>query len=180
MPTEHEFKYVIDSGLLTDHPESAIAAVASKHIEISQGYLAFSKGMSCRIRSATMPGKKTRWYFTFKQKVSSRVIEIEKKINQRDGEELWPMCVGKLKKDRYELRQGDLCWELDLFKKDNGLYFLMAEVELPEGHPRPKNVHPLLKNYVRFEVPLTDDRFSNKKLGDVEYAQRLYLEFAGK
>lgn len=141
---------------------------------IKQGYLAFSKGMTTRIRCITTL-KKERWYLTFKQKINSRVIEIEKKIDSRDGHDLWDVCVGKLKKNRYAIDNEGVTWELDIFKKGT-LYFILAEVELEEGAPRPKTVPPFLKDYILYEVPLTDDRFSNKRLGDAEYATNLYKQ----
>ena len=101
-------------------------------------------------------------------------IEIEKKIDDRDGQDLWSVCVAKLKKDRYMIEDKGITWELDFFRKGHHLYFVLAEVELPEGASRPKIVPDFLKDYVVYEVPLTDDRFSNKRLGDVDFATNLY------
>ncbi len=52
----------------------------------------------------------------------------------------------------------------------------MAEVELPEGSPPPE-IPFWLSKYVLHKVDLTDGRFSNRILGDVEYATGLYREF---
>lgn len=189
MPTEHEYKMVLSTEFAKDFDHSALRKKAIDHQHIQQGYLVFSKGMTTRIRSIDN-GVKKKWYLTFKQKVGNRVIEIEKKIDERDGVDLWSICVGKLKKDRYvfeanksgKLKSGELehdnkgiKWEVDLFKKGTILYFVLAEVELPEGSPRPKTPD-FLKEYVLYEVPLTDDRFSNKRLGDVEFATNLYQQ----
>lgn len=180
MPTEHEFKYVISMDLLNTYPEEKIRMLADSHIIIKQGYLAFSKGMSCRIRCATESGK-DRWFLTFKQKVTDRVIEIEKRLDNRDGQDLWEIAVGKLTKDRYIIKHTGICWELDLFKMtDGGIYFVLGEIELSEGAPRPKSVPPILKKHVLLEVELTDDRFSNKRLGDVDYARNLYKQMSGE
>jgi hypothetical protein len=112
-----------------------------------------------------------------KQKVTERVIEIEKRLDERDGMELWACCVGKLKKDRYVFNGGHgIMWELDLLKHDGNIYFMLAEVELAEGMPRPKVVPEFMKNHIAFEVPLDDDRFSNKRLGDLTYAKELYSQ----
>ena len=141
---------------------------------IKQGYLAFSKGMTTRIRCITTL-KKERWYLTFKQKINNRVIEIEKKIDSRDGHDLWDVCVGKLKKNRYAIDNKGIMWEVDFFKKEN-LYFILAEVELEEGAPRPKKLPNFLKDHILYEVPLTDNRFSNTNLGDIDFATNLYNE----
>lgn len=137
--------------------------------------MAFSKGMTTRIRHQSEV-KSHKWYLTFKQKVNNRVIEIEKKLDSRDGKDLWDVCVGRLKKTRYIFDNNGEIWEVDLFTKGTHLYFILAEVELPEGAPRPEQVPEFMKDFVVYEVPITDDRFSNKRLGDVEYATNLYTE----
>ena len=80
----------------------------------------------------------------------------------------------KIKKDRYVIEDKGITWELDFFKKGHHLYFVLAEVELPEGAVRPKKVPEFLEDYVLYEVPLTDDRFSNKRLAEVEFSTNLY------
>jgi CYTH domain-containing protein len=175
MPTEYEFKYAISLDLLRQHPEDQLRVLASSLIHIKQGYLAFSKGMSCRVRCSTEWGK-DKWYMTFKQKAAKRVVEIEKKLDERDGNDLWEVAVGKLNKDRHLFPHEGITWELDLFKNDGQVYFILAEIELKEGSPRPKLMPSFLRNHLIYEVPLTDDRFSNKRLGDVNHAKQLYKE----
>ncbi len=175
MPTEHEFKYVLSHEIAKDLDHPTLLKMAREYQHIKQGYLAFSKGMTTRIRGI-QDGEKHKWYLTFKQKVGDRVIEIEKKLDERDGKDLWSVCVGKLKKDRYVIDHKGITWELDFFKKGHHLYFVLAEVELPEGSSRPKFVPDFFKDYVLYEVPLTDDRFSNKRLAEVEFATQLYQE----
>ena len=175
MPTEHEYKYVLS--METD--EKYFKEYCEIHYAIQQGYLAFSDGMSCRVRSIRQSGESdrhTKWFLTFKQKVGDRVIEVEKELDRRDGEGLWSVCVGRLKKDRYVIKDNDdVEWEVDFFKISltNHLYFVLAEVELEEGSPR---IEPplFITLHLLYEVPLTDDRFSNKRLGDVEYTTDIY------
>lgn len=176
MPTEHEFKYVISKDILVEFSEGTLASMAEKVYLIQQGYLYFSKGMSCRIRSITEcdTDKKVKWYMTFKQKVGGRVIEIEKKISARDGKDLWAVAINKLKKTRCVYSHEENEWELDLLETDSGVYFIVAEVELDEGALRPKSMPLFLRRYLKLEVDLDDDRFANKRLGDIEYAKSLY------
>lgn len=141
---------------------------------IKQGYVGFTKGMTTRVRQIKKKNKKPKWYFTFKQKVSNRVIEIEKKIDKRDGQDIWEICLGKLKKIRYIIDHKGISWEIDFFHKGHLLYFILAEVELDEGLPRPDEIPPLLKDHILYEVPLDSDEFSNKRLSDVEYAKKIY------
>jgi hypothetical protein len=67
MPTEHEYKYVISKDLLKETPEALLRVKCEKHLLIEQGYLAYSKGHSSRIRSVTELGR-TKWFHTMKQK----------------------------------------------------------------------------------------------------------------
>lgn len=175
MPTEHEFKYVISLEMASDFDHLSLMKMAKEHQHIKQGYLAFSKGMTTRIRSIDN-GETKKWFLTFKQKVDNRVIEIEKKVDERDGQDLWSICVGKLKKDRYVIENKGITWEVDFFRKGHNLYFILAEVELPEGSKRPNTVPDFLRDYIIYEVPLTDDRFSNKRLAEVEFASNLYQQ----
>lgn len=173
IPTEFEFKYVLSLEVANFYDHKALLKKSSDFLHIKQGYLAFSKGMTLRVRSATSNGKE-KWFLTFKQKVGDRVIEIEKKIDDRDGNDLWDVCIGCVKKDRYIFEDQGLLWELDLFRKGGHLYFVQLEVELREGQPRPKEVPEFLKSFVIYEVPLTDDRFASKRLADIGYASQLY------
>lgn len=175
MPTEHEYKYVVSLDIEQKYSDADLRELSTEVQHIKQGYLAFSKGMTLRVRCLNTSQKK-QWYLTFKQKIANRVIEIEKKLDNRDGKDLWGVCVGRLKKDRYVIEHHGHTWELDFFRKGGYLYFVQAEVELEEGAHRPEEVPDFLKDYIVFEVPLTDDRFSNKRLADVEYAYRLYQD----
>lgn len=182
MPTEHEYKYVLSKDILKQEPALSMASHEIQHIK--QGYLAFSKGMTLRVRCITKGSsdgnEKKKWYMTLKQKVGERVIEIETKISDRDGKDLWSSCVGRLTKDRYVVPYNYHIWEVDFFLKGGQLYFVQAEVELDEGDDRPKEMPPLLKKHLIYEVPLTDDRFSNKRLTDVDYTHRLYKSLTEK
>lgn len=172
MPTEHEYKYVISMNA----DETYFKENCERHFQIQQGYLAFSKGMTCRVRSSRCCKKdKKKWYLTFKQKVGDRVVEVEKKLDDRDGKDLWRVCVGRLKKDRYVVDHEGIKWEVDFFKKGGHLYFVLAEVELEEGASR-TSIPPFLQKWLLHEVALTDDRFGNKRLADVEHATNMYTE----
>lgn len=175
MPTEHEYKYLLDTkiaGTLSQYPQ----------VVIHQGYLATSDSMDCRIRHSIAQNGEEEWTLTFKQKVTGRKVEIEKDLEPRDGMDLWEVSTRKIKKIRHYADNRDrTVWETDLFYNlDTGdLYFAMAEIELPEGSPPPEKLPDFLQKFLLFKVPLTDDRFSNKRLGDMEYAKTLYTEIQG-
>lgn len=174
MPTEHEYKYVLN--------RSIISKIGSNVDYITQGYL---KG-DARIRKITKgftghnPFTKpdAHWYFTFKQKVNDRIVEIETKINERDGSDLMSLCTNLVTKARisYYNKGLDQRWDVDIFYngQEQNIYFVMAEIEMKEGEAAPTSLPHYIKENLLYEVPLTDDRFSSKKLGDVEYASKLY------
>jgi CYTH domain-containing protein len=178
MPTEHEFKFMLRN---SDEVREAIRRLSVKQQVIEQGYLVFSKGNSARIRHLVCDGKK-KWFFTFKHKVAGRVVELEHVIETRDAEDLWRDCMGKLKKTRHILEdKKGRKWEVDFFfNLEGGCYFVMAELELPEGEPAPSDLPRFIKDHLIYDVPLTDRRFSNKKLGDVNYATKLYASLVHK
>ena len=174
MPTENELKY-----LLTLEAEAVAAACASGTRHIRQGYLAFTKGMSLRIRETN----NTRYEMTFKQKANNRVIEIEKKLDERDFEDLWTIACNRLEKIRYDVIVKDKkdekhSWEIDAFKDHNhDTYIVVAEHEMPEGMKSPNFIPSIIKDHLIYAVPRTDDRFASKKIADVKYAQKLFYEY---
>lgn len=138
--------------------------------------------MDLRVRHSLDKNGHEEWVLTFKQKVTERKIEVEKTLSTRDGMDLWEVATSKLKKVRHYADNGDgTVWEIDLFyNPDTGdLYFAMAEIELEEGFPPPDELPDFLQKFLLFKVPLTDDRFLNKRLGDMEYAKNLYTEIRG-
>lgn len=189
MPTENEIKIVIRQDC-----ESFIANQAVRIFSVSQGYLLANRGTSLRLRKLQdgrvifTPLNQARFkqsqralkhFMTFKCSTNggaNRVVEIEKKIDQRDFNDLWPQCMNKLIKLRYILRDSHRqFWEIDFFKThDNKNYFALAELEMPEGQVKPKYIPPFITKCLLHMVPLTDCRFSSKLLADVRYATELY------
>jgi len=179
MPTEHEYKYVLNPECMFEIDD----ILKGEYLLIEQGYLAFSKGTTLRIRKIRKPEKKVKWFFTFKQNVGGRIIEIETKLDSRDGKDLWENCIGKIKKRRYPYDNHVGKWEIDFFEDSTTeVYFSVAEIELEEGAPRPalEQVPEFVKHNIVYEVDLTDERFSNRKLGDVAYAKALYKKIIEK
>lgn len=178
MATEHEYKYLISLDFAKDFPHERMQSMCHEHRSIEQGVVCHGMGMNLRIRKSIIFSR-TQWYMTFKLKdaQSDRLIEVENLLDARDGEDLWRNCYWKLRKDRYVFMEDDKVWEIDFFNGPDGIYFILAEIELMEGSPRPSNVPTFIKDYVVHEVALTDDRFSNKRLGDLEYAKKVYSNF---
>lgn len=168
MPTENEKKFVLDISC----SEKFLKLKKCKLLDVRQGYLMTGKGMSLRFRSVINKKKNKNSYFmTFKCNEGSRIVEIEKKIDERDFNDMWKNCMNKVYKTRIVL-QG---WEIDFFKDHDGNdYFVMAEFEMPEGQEKPENIPLFISQNLVFEVPLNDTRFSSKMISDVRHAKDLY------
>jgi len=136
--------------------------------------------MSLRIRK-TITCDRTRYFMTLKQKSGDRIIEIEKKINERDFTDLWEVALNKLEKIRYDLICDKSKWEVDFFKDHyQHTYFAQAEHEMPEGQLSPKFIPKIINKNLLFAVPIEDDRFGSKRLANVKHAKELYLTLTGK
>jgi CYTH domain-containing protein len=98
--------------------------------EYTQGYLMTGEYRTARVR---MGGGKS--FMTIKGKTEEQTrLEFEYEIPQKDALILLhSLCLQPLiYKTRYLIPQGELCWEVDVFHKENeGL--IMAEIEL--GYP---------------------------------------------
>jgi len=165
IPTENELKFLLN---LECEKDLIDAAKNVRHIH--QGYLAFTKGMSLRVRETNG----NRYELTFKQKIKNRVVEIEKKIDLRDFTDLWNISVNKLEKIRYDIEDNGL-WEVDVFKDHfHKSYIIVAEYEMPEGMEHPKVIPKIIKKNLLYAVPKDDVRFASKKIANLKYAQKLY------
>lgn len=169
MPIENENKYVLR---LLPHLENKIGSMASHVFKIEQSYLLKNKGLTVRIRKQLGRKGKVKYFFTTKQRVGSRVVEIEKRINESDYNELAKVSSGWLNKVRYVIDS----WEVDFFKNGVETYFIMAEIEMPDGQDEPARVPSFVSDYLIYKVSKDDFRFSSKKLSDVDYSKTLLQE----
>lgn len=168
MPTEHEYKFVLNPTCF-----NTINRKLANFILIEQGYLPSDPEITLRIRKVRKTIEITEWYFTFKQNVDGRIIEIETALDSRDALDLWKKCTNFVKKRRYSYDNQVGKWEIDFFEDNNEVYFSVVEIELEEGASRPTEIPEFIKNHIIYQVDLTDYRFSNRKLDDVEYAKKL-------
>jgi CYTH domain-containing protein len=185
MPTENERKYVLN---LKCESNFLNCQIKIKKYFLHQGYLAFSKGTTLRLRSSQEynhknfdfgefeenPQPDIKRKLCFKQKVNGRVIEIEKKIDERDFNDLWNNCLNKVQKDRYVYEISSVRWDVDFFKHNNQTYFAMAECEMPEGMIEPEFIPDIISRNVLYTVPLDDPQFSTKRLACVVHAKKMY------
>ena len=121
MPFEIEHKYLV----VNDSYEK----MASKAVEIRQGYLSRVPERTVRVRT-----KGDRGYLTVKGKNSGDVrLEFEYEVPYSDALEMLKLCeAGILHKTRYFVEYEGLTWEIDKYHGSReGL--TVAEVEIPES-----------------------------------------------
>ena len=176
MPTENEIKYVM---YLDSEKEIENSHKFDKFF-LHQGYLAFSKGMTLRLRSCQKMIKNNfqgeiKRKLCYKQKVNNRVVEIEKKIDKRDFDDLWINCLNKVQKYRYSIKINKYLWEIDFFKNHhNETYFAMAECEMPENHIEPEFIPDIISKHILYVVPKDSDDYSTKRLACNSHAKKVY------
>jgi CYTH domain-containing protein len=158
--------------------ESEVKKNSSSQYDISQGYLIATRGITVRVRkSVKLSNQKTEYYFTLKATTGGRAIEVEKKLDKRDFDDLWNIALNRLEKTRYIINSFENTWEIDFFRDyKEHIYMAIAEVELPEDQYEPHDTPDVVKENLLYVVPLTDTRFSNKLLGDARYASQLLTE----
>jgi len=105
-------------------------------IRIDQFYFKNRDGVWERVRQydSNVNGKK--WVHTIKKRINELSNEeIEKDIPQKDFDKFKKKCYGNklnarhIRKERWIYPDGDLKWEVDLFK-DN-YHLIIAEIEIP-------------------------------------------------
>lgn len=155
---EHEFKYVLSM----DAPGSLLKTVAqasSRLQKMEQKYIS----QDCRIRKSSEDGKDDHHQFTFKKKTKQGTVEIETTIESRYYDMLSKPVELVIQKDRYDVTHDGLIWEVDFFYDRKGrIYFIMAEVEMPEGAARPTSLPPCISSSLIHTVAYGDKRFSSK------------------
>lgn len=179
MPTENERKYVLlnEPVVLSD-----IAQRAKRILSIEQAYIQSGNGWVFRIRKTFgIHYDEPIYHATYKHKINGRVIEIETSLDERDYVDLFSQASIVLNKTRYVIPAGSLKWEIDFFydKKRTNVYFVLAEIELPEKVSRPPYIPDIIQKYLLFEVPEDNNKFSSAKLADMSYAIGKYDKLVG-
>jgi len=168
MPVENERKYVLSPGF------DAARLQGWRQVEIRQAYL--DDGPRIRQIGAD-------FIFTYKKWAphAGELVEIETPISREDFELLWPLRVQSVQKTRHIKVVGDEEWVVDFLRDDAGdVFFVLAEVELPRFQAEPRAVVDELAGFVLHAVAADDNRFTNKKLADRDYALGLLAHVAAE
>ncbi len=174
MPTENERKFVLFNEPIV---LSNIAQQATRILSIEQAYIQSGKKWNFRIRKTFgIHYDEPIYHATYKHKIGGRVVEIETALDERDYDDLFSQARTVLNKTRYVIPAGSLRWEIDFFYdvRRSNVYFVLAEVELPENVSKPPYIPSIIQDHLLFEVPEDDNNFSSVKLTDMEYAIEKY------
>lgn len=118
--------------LLKSLPDS----LPNEIIKIDQFYFKNKDGVWERVRQCDSNVNGKKWVHTIKNRISERVNEeIEREITKKEFDRFKRLCYSNklsakhIKKDRWIFPDGELKWEVDLFK-DN-YHLVIAEIETP-------------------------------------------------
>lgn len=138
-------------------------------MDITQGYLSGSARVRHVVPHDVPVGSPRESHiFTYKTKVVGSVCEIETLIDPHDYHKLMLITKPVILKTRAKIVQGDLTWDIDFFKmpKSGAVYFLMAEVEMPEFQTELPTILDVLSPHMIRWVDAGDKRFNNKSLSN--------------
>jgi len=173
---ENEIKFALKD---YDKLEKLLTTKYGWH-DIRQGYL----NPNNRIREITHQSGLIEYVFSFKQRVpSGRMIEIESdQITKDNFEHLWEFTKERLFKRRTSVfLSPELRWDVDFPRwPNNGKYFAMAEIEMPEEMEEPPFILKELKPFIAFQVPRDDHRWSARKISSEKHAKELAKELGRK
>jgi CYTH domain-containing protein len=142
-------------------------------MDITQGYLSGSARVRHVVPHDPEPGSAREHHiFTYKVKVMGSTVELEHELDPHDYHKLMLITKPVILKTRAKICQGDLTWDIDFFKmpKSGAVYFLMAEVEMPEFQTELPTMLDVLSPYMIRWVDAGDKRFNNKSLSNPKKA----------
>ena len=179
MGIENERKILLDtrkSDQLWQDLKCRKSELVVQFMDITQGYLSGSARVRHVVPHDPEPGSPREYHiFTYKTKVVGSVCEIETLIDPHDYHKLMLITKPVILKTRAKIVQGDLTWDIDFFKmpKSGSVYFLMAEVEMPEFQTDLPTMLDVLNPYMIRWVDVGDKRFNNKSLGHLNKVKKL-------
>lgn len=177
MPTENEVKYILSMSpsIIAD-----LYQAADSINYITQCYIYDDISSNVRVRH-TRINDIDSFTLTYKNNRHGRVIEAESIITKDDFTALKSESIATLSKTRLILNALDgFKWEVDLFydTDTNSVYFILAEIEMPEGMTEPPHIPPIIQKYMLHAAGY-DKGFSSHKLSNKQYAKDLYKTLIG-
>lgn len=157
---ENEIKYVLS----LDSIDHINFLGDTTRLEIQQGY--DKNGVRFRKQN-------NDYFFNYKMVTEIGIDEFEMKITQEEFDRCYKLCVEKLHKIRYTVRdEWNNTWDIDFMYNDNELYFALAECELHNPTDLvPEKMIDFVKNFCIYEVPRSETKnYSSRKLISIKYA----------
>lgn len=153
----------------SDIRESDYQALATLETTEDQGRL-FISGFPIRIRQ-----KNDTQLYTFKAQVNGDLIEVEDKFkDSSDFNALLAISREPISKVRFEKQIGEDLWCVDFLKTRDAIesvYFVMAEVERPEGVGAPGDLPHEISKSVLFRADQGDEAVTNRNLSNIVKAR---------
>jgi len=171
---ENELKYVLQK----DFDQASLQGWERLELRVAyfENRLPDGKLDKFRVRDEGTDGE-LRFLKTYKEPTDQVgvVKEINKPITEEEFNALFAISGITLEKTRYvkKLDNDEEC-VVDFFKQDDGsTYFVMAEIEMPEGRHKPMTIPKEIADSILYAVPrekVTD--FSSKKISNPDYAAK--------
>ncbi|HPF78706.1 MAG TPA: hypothetical protein PLF01_05360 [Alphaproteobacteria bacterium] len=158
---ENELKFV----LAPEFNETALSGW--KRTELKQGY--HEDGYRYRNEDGHFTINKKTW-----SAEDNAQHETEGEITEEEFSSKWDESDIRLNKVRYKKMIGDEEWVVDFFKADCGsTYFIMAEVEMPEGREAPLHMPDIIKDNIIYSPAKDDKDFTSINLADQRHADAI-------
>lgn len=157
---ENEIKYV----LALESIDQLELLGETNRLEIQQGY--DKNGVRFRKQN-------DEYFFNYKLKTEIGIDEFEMPITKEEFDRCYKICLEKLHKIRYTIKdEWNNTWDIDFMYNNNELYFALAECELADANElEPKELINFVKKYCLYAVPRSETKqFTSKKLIDTKYA----------
>ncbi|PCI01378.1 MAG: hypothetical protein COB76_01600 [Alphaproteobacteria bacterium] len=149
-----------------------LKSIASPFIN---GRATVNKGVRLRDEDGT-------FLVTYKELVDGDLVEIESTIEKHDFDALYPSCKDHVKKWRWTKDIDADKWFVDYLiereRPGGQVYFIQAEVEMPEGLEKPSFIPPEIEKNILHHVARNDVRFNNRNLSNVNATKALYASLS--
>lgn len=181
MPVEIEYKLILSNNLTTENYLSGLETynIVSMNL-ITQNYL--NGGGRTRSLLDILTSRPCVYEFTYKDSLPIGDFEINKDLSEEDYKLSKSITKLSFMKNRITFKTKSHKWEIDLFHKNEKIYFALIECEVPEENTvfRVDELPEFLRNDIVYTPLLGDSRFTSKKLADVNYATNLLKEIKNK
>lgn len=168
---ENELKYVLQK----DFDQASLQGWTRLELRVAYFANTLSGGETDKFRVRDEGDR--QFLKTYKEPIGHGVVrEINESITEEEFNRLYSESAETLEKIRYvkKLDSNEEC-VVDFFPNNNGsIYFVMAEIEMPEGREEPQIIPEEIKDLILYAVPRDQTtNFSSRKLSNPGYAEKV-------